>query len=138
VEVLGQMNPLFGYAQQNSSLAPYAALDQYVSQVVANPNNPTASPAPGSVNLPAGSPHISGSPAQAPGMIPQHSQQGTHSSGASANTSPNVANNKRRRPSGVKMEDEIPQPNGVVQANKANSVKASPRVGGKRQKGNAS
>jgi len=137
VEVLGQMNPLFGYAQQNASLAPYAALDQYVSTVVANPNNPNASPAPGSLNLP-GSPHISGSPAQAPGMIPQHSQQGTHSSGASANTSPNVANNKRRRPSGVKMEDDLPQANGVVQASKANSVKASPRVGGKRQKGNPS
>lgn len=132
------MNPLFGYAQQNTALTPYAALEHYVVNVVEGQGrNANSSPAPGNMNLP-NSPHVSGSPAQAPGMIPQHSQQGTHSSGASANTSPNVANNKRRRPSAVKMEDDIPQPNGVVQANKANSVKASPRVGGKRQKGNPS
>lgn len=131
------MNPLFAYSQQNSALAPYAALDQYVSTIVANPNNVNASPAPGSLNLP-NSPHVNGSPAQAPGMINQLSQQGTHSSGASANTSPNITNNKRRRPSGVKLEDDMPQANGVVQTNKSNSVKASPRVGGKRQKGNPS
>lgn len=129
------MNPLFGYSHQNANLAPYAALDQYVSTVVANANNVNASPAPGNMNLP-GSPHISGSPAQAPGMLPQHSQQGTHSSGPSANTSPNVSNNKRRRPSAVKLEDDNPQVNGASQTGKANSVKASPRVGGKRQKGN--
>lgn len=58
--------------------------------------------------LPAGnshtpSPHLSHM--AAPPMLPQHSQQGTNSSSAaSANTSPNV-NNKRRR-SQVKMEGD--------------------------------
>lgn len=74
-----------------------------------------ASPAMAHMNLP-GSPHI-GSPApgqmQAPGMQLQPSQQGTSSSGPSANTSP--ASNKRRRPSGVKTEDDgsgVPTPGG--------------------------
>lgn len=81
-----------------------------------------------------GSPHVIGggpgaahtpSPAmahmQAPGMVAQHSQQGTSStmSGASANTSPNV-NNKRRR-STVKVEGD---------EGGGEKVKASPRVGG--------
>src|SRR5690349_15032104 len=30
---MGQMNPLFYYSHQHSSLAPYSALDQYVAQV---------------------------------------------------------------------------------------------------------
>lgn len=92
---------------------------------------PGASPALGQLNLP-GSPHVDGSPAQAPGMLPQHSQQ-THSSGHSAQTSP-MQTNKRRRPSAVKVEDD-----GIVNGTApktSNSVKASPRVGGKRQKGN--
>lgn len=57
-----------------------------------------------------GSPHI-GSPAtgqmQAPSMQLQASQQGTSSSGPSANTSPSQSN-KRRRPSGVKNEEDGP------------------------------
>lgn len=78
---------------------------------------------------------IGGSPAQgnmqAPGMALQQSQQGTSSSGPSANTSPNVSN-KRRRPS-VKTEgDDAAQANGVQP-----KVKPSPRIGVKRQKGNA-
>ncbi|KAF1991414.1 hypothetical protein K402DRAFT_400156 [Aulographum hederae CBS 113979] len=99
---------------------------------------------PGQMN---GSPHISNvnlnaanlgaahtpSPAQthmaAPKMAAQHSQQGTSStlSNASANTSPNI-NNKRRR-STVKEEDG--EPNGTAK------VKASPRIGNnaKRTKG---
>lgn len=67
------------------------------------------SPAQAHQMLPS-SPHI-GSPApgqmQAPPMQLQASQQGTSSSGPSANTSPSQ-NNKRRRPSGVKNEDDGP------------------------------
>lgn len=100
------------------------------------------SPAAGHLNLPSGSPRVGGSPAQAhmqaPGMAHQQSQQGTSSSGPSANTSPNV-NNKRRRPSGVKVEEDA----GPVQINggggvNSQKVKQSPRVGNKRQKGPAS
>lgn len=125
-EVMGQLNPLFGFSSMNPGLGPYAALDQYVSTYVNAPPptmngqgpqggqmNPNfgqfpmgASPAAAHMNLP-GSPHI-GSPApgqiQAPGMQLQQSQQGTSSSGPSANTSP--ASNKRRRPSAVKVEED--------------------------------
>ena len=145
-----QMNPLFGYSHVNASLTPYAALDQYVASVATNGNNQGAqqqnpsgprtpglpnfplgaSPAAAHLQLPDGSPHIGGSPAQAPGMQLQQSQHGTSSSGPSANTSPN-ASNKRRRPSAVKAEEEN-QVNGTQ--TKA-TVKQSPRVG-KRQKGN--
>ncbi|EME88029.1 uncharacterized protein MYCFIDRAFT_213115 [Pseudocercospora fijiensis CIRAD86] len=58
----------------------------------------------------------------APQMMPQHSQQGTNSSVASENTSPNVNNNKRRR-SAVKVEGD----DGGSDAN-ANRVKPSPRM----------
>jgi hypothetical protein len=146
-----QMNPLFNYSYSNTSLSPYAALDQYVATVATNitnqgaqqqipsgprtpglPNFPLgASPAAAHLQLPDGSPHISGSPAQAPGMQLQQSQHGTSSSGPSANTSPN-ASNKRRRASAVKAEEEN-QVNGTQ--TKA-TVKPSPRIGGKRQKGN--
>jgi hypothetical protein len=145
------MNPLFNYSHQNVNLAPYTALDQYVAtQTQPNGNNPNGqqnpsgprtpgmanfplgtSPAAAHLQLPDGSPHISGSPAQAPGMQLQQSQHGTSSSGPSANTSPN-ASNKRRRPSAVKAEEEN-QVNGTQ--TKA-AVKPSPRIGGKRQKGN--
>jgi len=85
-----------------------------------------------------GSPHLQGgllpgqmpggmgtpSPAQthmaAPPMMPQHSQQGTNSSAASANTSPQV-NNKRRR-STVKMEGD----DGGAEV--GHKVKPSPRM----------
>jgi hypothetical protein len=133
VEVMGQMNPLFGFYHSNPGLGPYAALDQYVATHINNaptmngqpgPQNPRtpsmgqfpmgASPAAAHMNLP-GSPHI-GSPApghmQAPAMQMQQSQQGTSSSGPSANTSP--ASNKRRRPSTVKAEEDtagVPTPN---------------------------
>ncbi|KAE8442046.1 hypothetical protein EG329_003903 [Mollisiaceae sp. DMI_Dod_QoI] len=150
-EVMGQMNPLFGYSHQNSSLSPYDALNQYVATVAAtgvdnsggqqpNPSGPRtpgmvnfpmgASPAQAHLQLPNGSPHVSGSPAQAPNMQLQQSQHGTSSSGPSANTSPN-ASNKRRRPS-VKDESEV-QVNGNPSKT---AVKPSPRIGGKRQKGN--
>ena len=124
------MNPLLGYVQQHPGLSPYTALDHYVSQLNAaslavngqampqggGPRTPSfgqfpvgASPALGHQMLP-GSPHI-GNPApgqmQAPNMALQASQQGTSSSGPSANTSPSQ-NNKRRRASAVKTEDDTP------------------------------
>ena len=144
------MNPLFNFSHQHPSLAPYPALEQYMSGVAANGNNPGAqgqnpsgprtpgmssfplgtSPAAAHLQLP-GSPHIGGSPAQAPGMQLQQSQHGTSSSGPSANTSPN-ATNKRRRPSAVKAEEE----NQVNGTQAKPGVKQSTRVGGKRQKPN--
>lgn len=75
--------------------------------------------APGAMNMSNShtpSPHQSNM--AAPAMMPQHSQQGTNSSAASANTSPNV-NNKRRR-STVKLEGDEEGPN-------ATRVKPSPR-----------
>jgi len=128
-EILDQMNPLFTFVQQHPGIAPYSALEQYVNQInnsgqVVNgqslpqggPRTPSfnqfnigASPGMANQMLP-GSPHI-GSPApghmQAPGMQLQASQQGTSSSGPSANTSPSQ-NNKRRRASAVKTEDDTP------------------------------
>jgi hypothetical protein len=93
-----------------------------------------------------GSPHM-GSPApgqmQAPPMQHQLSQQGTSSSGPSANTSPSQNNNKRRRPSGVKGEDDgptsAPTPNGNAQVNGVQGKKnpPTPRMP-KRVKGNPS
>jgi hypothetical protein len=123
------MTPLFGFYHSHPGTAPYAALEQYVNQINASgqnmngqnmpqggPRTPSfnqfqigASPALANQMLP-GSPHI-GSPApghmQAPGMQLQASQQGTNSSGPSANTSP-AQNNKRRRASAVKTEDDGP------------------------------
>ncbi|PGH12829.1 hypothetical protein AJ79_04053 [Helicocarpus griseus UAMH5409] len=103
------------------------------------------------LGLPAaqGSPHLGGpthtpSPAQnnmagPVAMVAQQSQQGTNTSGSqgtSANTSPNVSN-KRRRTSTVKIEGEDGGGPAEVNGNGPNTskVKASPRVGGKRQKG---
>lgn len=145
------MTPLFNYSHQHSTLDPYGALDQYVTNVAANgANNPGAqqnpagprtpsmgnfgaSPAASHLVLPDGSPRPHGSPAQAPGMQLQQSQHGTSSSGPSANTSPN-ASNKRRRPSTVKAEEEHQQQQ--VNGTTKTAVKPSPRIGGKRQKGN--
>lgn len=131
-EIIGQMNPLFNYFHMHPSLGPYQALDQYVQTQVngagaqamnapqvpqPGPRTPSfsqfpmgASPHAAHLQLPQ-SPHI-GSPvpggAMAPQMQMQQSQQGTSSSGPSANTSP--AGTKRRRPSGVKTEDDGPTP----------------------------
>jgi LIM-domain binding protein len=110
-----------------------------------NGPNQFASPAMQNLGLPPqGSPHIT-APAHTPSpahmhmagpvaMVHQHSQQGSNlsgSQGASANTSPNVTN-KRRRPSGIKLEDDG---GGEINGNSATKVKPSPRIGGKRQKG---
>lgn len=156
---MGQMNPLFGFCHANPGVGPYAALDQYVTtyingaqqvmngqQMPQGPRTPSfgqfpmgASPAAVHMNLP-GSPHV-GSPApgqmQAPGMQLQQSQQGTSSSGPSANTSP--ASNKRRRPSGVKAEDDgsgVGTPASGPQVN-GNRKPPTPRMP-KRVKGNPS
>jgi len=142
------MNPLFSYSHQHINLAPYNALDQYVQNISiagqgmlqSGQRTPSMSQfpmgqSPSAANLGLPENVIGGSPAQgnmqAPGMALQQSQQGTSSSGPSANTSPNVSN-KRRRPS-VKTEgDDAAQANGVQP-----KVKPSPRIGVKRQKGNA-
>ncbi|KAL3474983.1 LIM-domain binding protein-domain-containing protein [Aspergillus californicus] len=109
--------------------------------------NQFASPAMGHLSLPGGiqgSPHLTGSahpsPAQSnlPGP-PGMGQQGQMPQQiASASASPSVSN-KRRRASTVKMEadDGGAEVNGTAPAGPA-KVKASPRVGGKRQKGTAS
>ena len=147
------MNPLLNFAHSNTSLAPYSALEQYVSTVAQNGGNAPqqknasgprtpgmsnfplfpqgASPAPAHLQLPDGSPHM-GSPAQGQAMQLQQSQHGTSSSGPSANTSPN-ASNKRRRPSTVKAEEE----NLVNGTQSKTAVRPSPRIP-KRQKGNPS
>ena len=87
-------------------------------------NNPGL--APNMANMPNShtpSPHQSNM--AAPTMLPQHSQQGTNSSAASTNASPNV-NNKRRRTS-VKMEGDEGGGEVGVQAVAANRMKPSPR-----------
>jgi hypothetical protein len=106
---------------------PSAGQGQFMSPHIANLGLP---------NGLTGSPHLmqthTPSPASHP-LVAQHSQQGTNSSAASANTSPNV--NKRRRPSTVKVEGD--EAGGEL--NGAQKVKPSPRLGGgnKRQKPNA-
>lgn len=155
VEVLGAMNPLFQASHQHPNLGAYQVLDDYVGNQIpqagapnmngqAVPNGPRTpsfggpfpmgqSPHTAHLQLP-GSPHM-GSPAsggmQAPAMQMQHSQQGTSSSGPSVTTSP--AGQKRRRPSGVKTEDDAqggaPTPGaggGVPQVNGVGVNKAKP------------
>lgn len=102
------------------------------------------SPAHQALGLPnaANSPHLraGGSPGMMGGiqhpmaapMMPQQSGQGTNSSNApSSNASPNVQG-KKRRASAVKGDGDDGQPNGAD----ANKLKATPKMGGKRQKGN--
>jgi hypothetical protein len=152
---VGQMNPLFHYSHLHSNLPPFVALEHYVANItsqgaISGPNtggqgimqsgqvtpnmqfSMGQSPSTQHLGLPDNG--TGGSPAlghmQAPGMALQQSQQGTSSSGPSANTSPNVSA-KRRRPS-VKTEGELQdQPNGVQPR-----VKVSPKTV-KRQKPNA-
>ena len=128
-DIIGQMSPLFTFTHSHPGISPYIALEQYMSQVGGQgpnvngqampqgvPRTPGynqfpmgASPAMANQMLP-GSPHM-GSPApgqmQAPAMQLQVSQQGTNSSGPSANTSPQQ-NNKKRRASQAKLEDDGP------------------------------
>jgi hypothetical protein len=142
----GSQNPVVGMPLGNF---PNAGPQGVPGQRTPGMNGPGqfASPAMQSLGLPPqGSPHIGG-PAHTPSpahmhmagpvaMVHQHSQQGSNlsgSQGASANTSPNVTN-KRRRPSGIKLEDDG---GGEMNGNQAKQVKPSPRMGGKRQKGTA-
>ncbi|GAB7360357.1 hypothetical protein MBLNU230_g8315t1 [Neophaeotheca triangularis] len=79
------------------------------------------------------SPHM---PLMAPPMQLQHSQQGTNSSAASANTSPQVNNNNKRRRSTVKLEGDegggdMGNAQGQPQGGPQNRVKPSPRMGKK-------
>lgn len=152
---MGAMNPLFSAAHQHPDMGAYRVLEDYVGSQINQPGAPNmngqaipngprtpgfsqfpmgASPHAAHLQLP-GSPHI-GSPAagsmQAPAMQMQHSQQGTSSSGPSATTSP--AGQKRRRPSGVKVEDDTPgsaptpsAPGGVPQVNGV-PVKTKPQT----------
>lgn len=115
------------------------------------PQGGNFSPSVSNLNLPngmTGSPHLANNPGlqanmmqpnshtpsphqsnmAAPMMMPQHSQQGTNSSAASANTSPNT-NNKRRR-STVKLEDDGPDGQNAGQR-----VKPSPRMNKKSKPG---
>lgn len=123
----------------NPNMQPHPPNQQFMSPHIASLQQ-----FPGGLN-PAvnGSPHLghqthTPSPAmahmQAPGLVAQHSQQGTNSSaGASANTSPNVTN-KRRRSTVHKTEvDDGPDGPGPVP-----KVKPSPRLpnNNKRIKGN--
>lgn len=163
VEVMGSMVPLFQAAHSHPDLGAYRVLDDYVTNQINQsgaqnmngpgiPNGPRtpgfgqfpmgASPHAAHLQLP-GSPHV-GSPAagsmQAPAMQMQHSQQGTSSSGPSATTSP--AGQKRRRPSGVKVEDDgpgnaptpsaggVPQVNGVGNKTKPPTPRMQKRVKG--------
>ena len=140
----GAQNIAGGISQGNfNNMAPNGASGQRTPGM--HGGEQFASPALQNLGLPQqGSPHIGG-PAHTPSpahmhmagpvaMVHQHSQQGSNlsgSQGASANTSPNVPN-KRRRPSGIKLEDDG---GGEMNGSAANKVKPSPRIGGKRQKG---
>lgn len=136
------LNPQAAMAAQMVNGAPRMKMGQ-----VGGPAFMGSSPGMAQMNLPMqngggmnGSPHFShlaapgmvgqmgmnSSPASmhmAPPMMPQHSAQGTSSSAASADTSPQV-NNKRRR-SNVKMEED--GGGGGVEG----KVKPSPRMGKK-------
>jgi hypothetical protein len=110
-----------------------------------NGPNQYASPGMGHLGLPQqGSPHVGG-PAHTPSpahmnqggipMIHQMSQGNSNLSGSqgpSTNTSPNVTN-KRRRASQVKLEEE----NASQEMNGSKKAQSTPRIGGKRQKGQA-
>lgn len=132
-----------------------SALQQAQGQRTPNLNGSSqfASPSVSTLGLPGaqGSPHIGHSshpsPAQshlagAVGLVGQQHQAGSGTGGnqvASANSSPSVPH-KRRRASAVKIEGD--DGGGPAEINGTGApgvpkVKASPRVGGKRQKGTA-
>jgi hypothetical protein len=137
------------YAQQAMNPAYQQAQGQRTP--IMNAPSQFASPSVAQLGLPGaqGSPHLGNSahasPAQAhlagPVGLVQQNQAAVRANGnqgPSANTSPNVSN-KRRRASTVKTEGDDgggTEVNGTG-ASGAGKVKASPRVGGKRQKGTA-
>lgn len=144
-------NPQINYPQNGS--APGSRTPNMQNMQMGQNGQPFTSPSVANLNLPMqangmnGSPHLGNnsgnlapnmsmanshtpSPHQsnmaAPSMMPQHSQQGTNSSAASANTSPNVNNNNKRRRSTVKLEGDD---GGGADGNpNANRVKPSPRM----------
>ena len=148
-EALEQLVQTFNMPSQNAAMNP-AMQQMPPGQRTPGMNGPNAfnSPAMAHLGLPQqGSPHVGAVHTPSPhqnhmagpiAMAHQQSQQGSTlsgSQGTSANTSPNVTN-KKRRASAVKLEGEEAggtEVNGVG----AHKVKASPRVGGKRQKGTA-
>lgn len=128
-------------AMQNRPMPPNGMAGGFASPSMPNlnlpmqPNGLNGSPHLGNPGLGAGSmmgnshtpsPHLSNM--AAPPMIPQHSAQGTNSSTASANTSPNVnnttTNNNKRRRSTVKMEGD----EAGADAAPTGKVKPSPRM----------
>ena len=156
----GQRTPSFPGAAQNQFASP--THPPHLNLPMNHPGTASASPATLNNMSPAMQNHVlqQGTPQQqhqpAPtsaGMMPQPGLQGTNngastgSQGTSANTSPNATNatNKRRRASQIKTEGDNPgNPGGAVEVNGTGpgagsgggaKVKASPRPGGKRQKG---
>lgn len=134
-------NPVYMQGHMNPALQPGPNAR---APSMGGPNQ-FASPGMAHLNLPGGvqgSPHLSGSAHPSPGQSnlagpPGMGPQGQMSQQvASASASPNVSN-KRRRASTVKMEGEDAggEINGTAPG--PAKVKASPRVGGKRQKGTA-
>lgn len=134
-------NPVFMQGNMNPAMQPgpnarapsMGGPNQFASPGMAHLNLPVGAQGsphlPGSAHPSPGQSNLSGPPAIGPqGQMPQ--QVG------SASASPNVSN-KRRRASTVKMEGE--EAGGEVNgaASGGAKVKASPRVGGKRQKGTA-
>jgi len=162
---MGARTPSLGHMAMMSGQANPGAGNQFTSPAMANMGLPMQHQqipnGPGQMN---GSPHIPNhvipnpglnapmmqqpgshtpSPRQtnmaAPPMVPQHSQQGTTSSGASANTSPQVSNKRRR--STVKVEEEGASASqegggaGAMQQPGGGRVKPSPRMGKKGKPG---
>ena len=133
----GQRTP--GYNGPNQFASPANAhLNLPMNTTSASPATIHMSPAMQNHNLQT---HLQQQAPTSVGMVTQQSQQGTNTSvgtgsqATSANASPSVTN-KRRRPSGVKMESEDagggPEINGT-----GPKVKPSPRIGGKKQKSGA-
>lgn len=127
--------------QQQQNLPPSARTPSGLGQPGIPPNHQFMSPALANLGPPSainGSPHLmqnthTPSPAQTHGLIAQHSQQGTSSSaGASANTSPNVSNKRRRSTVKVEGDDGGGEVNGSGGGG-GPKVKQSPRVGGNKR-----
>lgn len=123
----GQRTPSMGNMQMPQNGGNFSSPNVSNLSLPMQPNGMNGSPhmggnlAPG-MNMPNShtpSPH-QGNMA-APQMMPQHSQQGTNSSVASASTSPNINNTNKRRRSTVKLEGDDGG------GGDANRVKPSPR-----------
>lgn len=127
--------------QQQQNLPPGARTPSGLGQPGVPPSHQFMSPAMANLGLPSainGSPHLmqnthTPSPAQTHGLIAQHSQQGPSSSaGASANTSPNLNNKRRRSTVKVEGDDGGGEVNGTGGGG-GPKIKQSPRVGGNKR-----